>query len=110
MPDHVHIVVRKHRDRAEEMLRNFKALCRERLVAERFHETDRPLWTAGDGWKVFLEHPDDVRRVIAYVERNPRSPQRWEFVKPYNGWPLHPGHSPNSPYARALRATGRYPR
>jgi hypothetical protein len=29
--------------------------------------------------------------------------QKWPFVNPYDGWPLHPGHSPNSPYAKRLR-------
>ncbi len=31
MPDHIHLVARKHRHTAEEMVRNFKALSRERL-------------------------------------------------------------------------------
>jgi hypothetical protein len=34
--------------------------------------------------------------------------QQWMFVKPYDGWPLHPGHNPNSPYAKRLREAGRY--
>jgi hypothetical protein len=25
------------------------------------------------------------------------------FLTPYDGWPMHPGHCPNSPYARRLR-------
>jgi hypothetical protein len=83
MPDHVHILIRKHKHTAEEMI----------------------------GWKVFQYHPDDVRRTIAYIEKNPlplRLPkQKWAFVKEYDGWPLHPGHSPNSPYVKALRAGGR---
>lgn len=114
MPDHVHLVVRKHRHSAEEMLANFKALSRERLVEGGHAAADHPVWTAGDGWKTFLDHPDDVWRTIAYVAGNPAkgglAPQRWEFVTEYDGWPLYPGHSPNSPYARALRAAGRYPR
>ena len=114
MPDHVHLVVRKHRHSAEEMLRNLKALSRKRLVADGFVDERHPAWTAGDGWKAFLDHPDAVRRTITYVENNPVKdgllPQRWDFVTAYDGWPLHPGHSPNSPYAKALRAVGRYPR
>lgn len=50
---------------------------------------------------------------MGYIERNPdpyRMPrQTYPFVRPYDGWPLHPGHSPNSPYAQALKAAGRYP-
>ncbi|MEL7089312.1 MAG: hypothetical protein AAGL98_12880 [Planctomycetota bacterium] len=109
MPDHVHVLVRKHRDSAEVMTEKLKkagagALSRERLV-----DQTHPVWSGGGGWKVFLDHLDAVRRTIRYIERNPRQPQRWDFVKRYDGWPLHPGHSSRSPYAKALRAAGRYP-
>ena len=71
--------------------------------------TDHPVWTMG-GWKGFLDYPDEVRRKIAYINGNPAHiglpEQNWGFVKPYDGWPLHPGHSPNSPYARRLREKG----
>ncbi len=113
MPDHVHILIRKHRDAAEEIIENFILASRDALIAARRRDPDHPTWTAGPGWTVFLDHPDEVSRTIAYVERNPlplRLPvQRWPFVVPYDDWPLHPGHSPNSPYAARLRAAGRYP-
>jgi REP element-mobilizing transposase RayT len=113
MPDHVHLVIRKHRDLAEEMIEKTQALSRERLVERGLRDIGHPVWTRG-GWKVFLDHPDEVRRTVRYVEENPIKigfpSQRWEFVTAYNGWPLHPGHSPNLPYVRALRAAGRYPR
>ena len=113
MPDHVHLVIRKHRHLAEEMIEKIQSLSRKRLVERGLRELVHPTWTRG-GWKVFLDHPDEVRRTIRYVERNPmkmRLPeQEWPFVKVYDDWPLHPGHSPNSPYVRALRAAGRYPR
>ena len=63
---------------------------------------DRPVW-GGHGWKVFLDEPADIWRTIGYVEHNPRIPQLWPFVTPYDNWPLHVGHNPNSPYARRLR-------
>ncbi|MCH8044719.1 MAG: transposase [Planctomycetes bacterium] len=51
--------------------------------------------------------PDHVHLVIRYVENNPikqRMPgQNWPFVKTYDGWPLHPGHSRNSPYVKRMR-------
>lgn len=112
MPDHVHLVIRKHRDLSETMIEKIQALSRERLVRVGLRDEGHPTWTRG-GWKVFLDHPDEVRRTIGYVENNPlkqRLPrQQWPWVTPYDDWPLHPGHSPNSPYARALRAVGRYP-
>jgi REP element-mobilizing transposase RayT len=112
MPDHVHLVVRKHKNNAEEMLKNINLLSRKRLVEEGHRAEDHPVWTGGDGWKVFLDHPDDIHRTILYVDQNPAKsrlpPQRWDFVSAYDGWPLHPGHSLHSPYVKALRAAGRY--
>lgn len=113
MPDHVHILIRKHRDSAEEMMEKLKVLSRERLVGEGLRSSDHPVWTGGDGWKVFLDHPDEVERTIRYIAKNPleiRLPvQEWPFVTNYDRWPLHPGHSQNSPYVKALQSVGRYP-
>jgi len=110
MPDHLHLLIRKHRDLAEEMIEKVHSQSRARLAEMGLREMGHPTWTRG-GWKVFLEHPDEVRRTVAYIESNPiksRLPRQvWPFVKDYDGWPLHPGHSPNSPYVRALRAAGK---
>jgi REP element-mobilizing transposase RayT len=112
MPDHIHILMRKHKHQAEEMMELLRQVSRERLIATNKRAVTHPTWTAGGGWKVFLEHPEEVRCTIGYIEKNPLplglSAQRWPFVTRYDGWPLHPGHSPNSPYAKRLRAAGRY--
>ena len=112
MPDHIHLAVRKHRLQAEDMIGLFQSESAARLRSLPAWGADHPVW-GGPGWKVFLDHPDDVTRTIGYIDRNPdpyRLPrQSYPFVQPYDGWPLHPGHSPNSPYAKALRAAGRYP-
>jgi REP element-mobilizing transposase RayT len=106
MPDHVHALVRKHKHKAEEMIENLQEASRSRLRSSGLRPADHPVW-GGPGWKVFLDHPEEVRRTIGYIEQNPakwRLPrQQWPFVIQYDGWPLHPGHSPNSPYARGLR-------
>jgi REP element-mobilizing transposase RayT len=113
MPEHVHILIRKHKHSAEEMMECLKAKSRSRLIAAGLRAPTHSVWSAGGGWKVFLDHPDEVRRTIRYIEKNPEfiglPQQSWPFVTPYNGWPLYPGHSPNSPYARRLREVGRYP-
>ena len=110
MPDHIHLLIRKHKHTAEEMIDRFQRASRDRLAETGHRTTGHPTW-GGPGWKVFLDHPDEVRRTIAYIEKNPlplRLPkQLWPFVKEYDGWPLHPGHSPNSPYVKALRTAGR---
>jgi REP element-mobilizing transposase RayT len=58
MPDHVHLLIRKHKDLAEEMIEKIQALSRTRLVESGLREHDHPTWTRG-GWKVFLDHPDE---------------------------------------------------
>lgn len=112
MPDHAHVLIRKHRLLAEEMIQLLQAESALRLREHGGWPVEHPVW-GGCGWKVFLDHPDEVKRTIGYVERNPDPyhlpRQTYLFVKPYDNWPLHPGHSPNSPYAKALRALGRYP-
>ncbi|MFH1268744.1 MAG: transposase [Planctomycetota bacterium] len=106
MPDHVHVLIRKHKHQAEEMIENLQEASRLRLRTSGLRDPNHPVW-GGDGWKVFLDHPDSVRRTIRYIEKNPAQrnlpAQCWGFVREYDGWPLHPGHSPNSPYARRLR-------
>ena len=113
MPDHVHVLIRKHRDTAEEMIAALQDASRTELVEQGMRPTEHPVWTSGSGWKVFLDHPEEVERTVRYIEKNPTEiglpRQRWSFVNSYDRWPLHDGHSPNSPYAKALRAAGRYP-
>jgi REP element-mobilizing transposase RayT len=109
MCDHVHLVIRKHKHDAEEMIRNLQRESHLALRDAGLVDLSHPVW-GGSGWKVFLDHPDDIRRTVKYVRDNPlpfRMPvQEWDFVAPYDGWPLHPGHNPNSPYARRLRGQG----
>lgn len=106
MFDHTHLAVRKHKHSAEEMIQNFQDASRDALRAAGRRSEDHPVWAQG-GWKVFLDSPDDIRRTIKYIDDNPvkmRLPkQLWSFVTAYDGWPLHPGHDPSSPYARRLR-------
>jgi REP element-mobilizing transposase RayT len=110
VPDHVHVLIRKHKHAAEEMIARLQEAGRLRLrdSSPRFTE-DHPIW-GGQGWKVFLDHPDEVWRTIRYIELNPihagKPAQQWRFVKPYDNWPLHEGHSPDSPYARRLGDRG----
>jgi REP element-mobilizing transposase RayT len=92
MPDHIHLLIRKHRDLAEDMIKKCQvASChtvRELGTRDKFH----PVW-GGCGWKVFLDSIDDVRRTVKYVENNPlkaRLPaQAWDFVSRYDDWPFH---------------------
>ena len=110
MPDHVHLLIRKHGDKAERIIENVQESVRLRLGSLGLRASDHPVWSQSV-WKVFLGHPDDIRRTIRYIRNNPpkqRMPaQDWAFVVEYDGWPLHAGHNPNSPYAKRLRECGR---
>jgi REP element-mobilizing transposase RayT len=106
MPDHVHMLIRKHRDTAEQMIAHLQDNSRDALRCHGSKPPGHPVW-GGPGWNVFQDNPDDIRRTIPYIEKNPSKmkmpPQHWPFVQPYNGWPLHKGHNPNSPYAKRQR-------
>ena len=92
MPDHVHLVIRKHRDTAEQMIENFQNDSRLYLQSRGSVSADHPVWTKG-GWKVFLDTPGEVWPRIHYVEGNPMKEglprEEWPFVVPYNNWPYH---------------------
>jgi REP element-mobilizing transposase RayT len=94
MPDHVHLVMRKHRDTAEEIIERVQEATRDGLNRKRLVPAGHPVWTVG-GWKTFLDSADAVRSCIAYVERNPSREgmvrQTWPYVVKYDGWPFRPG-------------------
>lgn len=66
----MHLCIRKHRDLAEEMIEKVQMLSRKRLVEAGLRAADHPTWTDG-GWKVFLNHPEEVWRTVRYIEDNP---------------------------------------
>lgn len=92
MPDHIHIVTRKHKHLAEEMISNFQRESLEGIKMLNQRHPDHPIW-GGPGWKVFLNTPSDIERTIKYVEDNPIKahlpPQSFEFGTKYDGWPFH---------------------
>jgi REP element-mobilizing transposase RayT len=94
MADHVHLVMRKHRDAAEEMIERLQEATRSGLNREALVAQGHPVWTVG-GWKTFLDSADAVRSCVRYVEGNPErermAPQAWPYVVEYDGWPFRPG-------------------
>jgi REP element-mobilizing transposase RayT len=89
MPDHVHALIRKHRDRAETMIERLQEASRAKLIEAGRRSPTHPVW-GGPGWKVFLYTADDLRRIARYIQDNPikagRPQQQWGFVKQYDGW------------------------
>ena len=93
LKNHLHLCIRRHRDSAQV---DAGAIgvghCRGVSTARPGSLPDHPIW-ADRPYKKFLYTPEAVRRVIAYIERNPikegLGPQKWPFVVPYDGWPFH---------------------
>ncbi len=70
MPDHVHMLVRRHRDKAEIMLEHFQAKSRTRIIDANLRAPTHPVW-GGPGWKVFLNSRERIEQVIEYIRKNP---------------------------------------
>ncbi len=88
MPDHVHMVVRRHQNKPKQMIGHFKGRATQRLKKEGIHplaQCDGPPspWGRG-GWFVHLDDEDNVLAAIGYVNRNPIEAglpeQQWSFV------------------------------
>jgi len=84
LPEHAHLVVRRHSRGVTQIVGHLKARATQRLIAEElWPDAERPVW-GRKCWRVFLNDEEDVRRAIAYVERNPlkegKPAQKWSFV------------------------------
>jgi len=98
MPDHTHLVIGRHRYDIQKVVNLLKGGATTRLRKEGL-DRFAPFLAAGPKgrglpspwarkfWKVWLDHPDDVTRSIAYTDDNPiragLKPQRWKFVTPH---------------------------
>jgi len=95
LPEHVHMVVKRHRLDDRQVMNQFKGEASKSLEGAGLHpfrEWRLPsgrrhtAWTQ-KGWAVFLNSIEDIHRAVQYVERNPikegRPPQRWSFIKSY---------------------------
>jgi REP element-mobilizing transposase RayT len=95
LPEHVHLVLGRHRYRVESVVRLLKAEATMELLTDGRHplaaypqaDGSLPSPWAHRCWKVFLFDAEDVLRAIKYVEENPlkegKRPQRWSFVTPF---------------------------
>lgn len=90
--NHAHILVRTHRNHAMTIRDAFANASREALLASNLVADVHPVWSSRPYW-VLLETPDEVRGRIDYIRKNPLKEglplQHWDFVRPYDGWPLH---------------------
>jgi REP element-mobilizing transposase RayT len=97
LPEHVHLVIRRHRFKVEQIVNLLKGAATRRLNEEGIHPLAQfigsrrrpPHAWARKGWQVFLDSESDIVRAIKYVEDNPMKeglpPQRWPFVQTFEG-------------------------
>jgi REP element-mobilizing transposase RayT len=97
LPEHVHLVIARHRYKIEQLVNLLKGAATTRLMEQGLHplaeyardgERPPPMWVRGK-WKVFLDCEEDIIRAIRYVEQNPikegKPAQRWRFVTRFEG-------------------------
>ena len=95
MPDHVHMVIARKAQKAEQWTGYFKRAASRDLRETGLHpiidkvQPDGRLptpWVEG-GWKVYLHDNEEIIRTIRYVNLNPEKaglpPQVWEYITPY---------------------------
>ena len=92
LPDHAHLLVRRHRIKAQEMIELLMAASRDALVRSRHVPPDHPVWSR-DYYVKYKDTPRAVHAAADYIHRNFAkhriAPQEWEFVVPYDNWPFH---------------------
>jgi REP element-mobilizing transposase RayT len=87
LPEHVHLVIGRHRLDVEQIVNQLKGYATRQLVAENLHPfpDHRGCWGRGL-WKVFVDNPGHLQAAIKYVEKNPLKEglrrQSWGFVRP----------------------------
>jgi REP element-mobilizing transposase RayT len=79
LPEHAHLVIARHRYKAEQIANLLKGAATKALIEENVHSFENyptnkgrlpKTWAQGQ-WKVFLDSVKDIRRAIRYVEDNP---------------------------------------
>ncbi len=92
LSNHVHILFRKHRMKAENMIGLLKTSGREMLREMKIAPTDHPVFNA-DSCHVYKNSVEEMQTCIRYIERNyqkhhlPKIP--CNFITPYDNWPYH---------------------
>ena len=89
LPEHVHLVVARHKHTIEQIVAHVKGRATQRLKEDGLWSDDpepRSPWEQ-DSWDVYLDSEEAIERAVRYVERNPEKEgkrrQSWAFVTPY---------------------------
>lgn len=96
LPNHAHLLVRVHKITGREMIEMLKLCSRTGLMIEAGFPPAHPVWSE-DVADMYKFTPQQVRTTLRYICQNPskhRLPQQqWDFVTPYDDWPLHKKHA-----------------
>lgn len=91
LSNHVHLLIRKHRLKGEDMSRFFKDASREKLRRANLSPPEHPVFSA-DTCDFYKSDTRAVRVCVRYIQENFRkhklSEVEYEFVTPYDNWPL----------------------
>jgi REP element-mobilizing transposase RayT len=94
LPEHVHLVVARHRHSIQQLVNFLKGSASRQLLREGLHpfvglrcaDGVLPSVWASQYWKVFIDDPEHLSAAVSYVRRNPVKEgmvgQRWWFERP----------------------------
>lgn len=93
LSNHVHLLIRKHRLNADQLIGLLKDAGRSAIQGKRLSPDGHPVFSA-DSCHVFKSDPQSVRVCVHYIERNYAKhhlapPMPCDFVVPYDNWPFH---------------------
>jgi len=88
--NHAHLLVRKHKLKAEDMIHLLKTASASVLVQRGFVPQGHPVWSTND-YVAYKDSPPAIWAAVDYIADNLRKhrmeSQTWPFVTPYDGWP-----------------------
>jgi len=92
LPNHVHLLIRKHRLSAEEMMRLFKEAGRKAIRGPASARADHPVFSAAS-CHLYKSSVQAMWACIRYIEGNLAKHNLpkvgYDFVTPYDNWPFH---------------------
>ncbi|MBM4092306.1 MAG: hypothetical protein FJ276_23195 [Planctomycetes bacterium] len=97
LPEHVHLVIARHRYKVEQAANLLKGEATRQMIRDEVHPMAAyardgkrmpRAWARGQ-WSVFLDTEEAITNAIRYVEENPlkegKRRQKWPFVTPFGG-------------------------
>ena len=100
MPDHVHLLIRRHRMAAREVSCMLKHAGREALCEDGLAPPDHPVFSA-DSCHIYKSDTRAMWTCVRYIghnfEKHRIAKPDYPFVTPYDNWPFHKRGSDRNP-------------